>query len=206
MKESTAPFYRILMVCTGNVCRSPVMERLFVARLVELIPEHFHSFGVRSAGTWGMTGSPMTPEAAHTLQLLGGDPSDFAARALADVPLADADLILTATRQHRAVVATRAAGAAGKALTLREFARLLGPVSVADLDAVAGAGDPVGRIRAMVAAAMANRDHAPVRDPAEDDVVDPYQCPMSVYRHVAADIDVAISAIFELLAPVQAPG
>jgi protein-tyrosine phosphatase len=197
-----APFYRILMVCTGNICRSPVMERVFVARLHDRLPLHFRSFGVRSAGTWGMTGAAMSPEAAETLRLLGGDPSDFVARAIEDVPLAEADLILTATRQHRAAVATQVASAVMKEMTLREFARLLGPVTLAEIDSFAGRDDPVRRMKALVAAAISYRGHVPAPEPSQDDIVDPYQRPMDVYRQAAADIDLAMTTIFDLLAPL----
>jgi len=55
-----APF-TVLMVCTGNICRSPVAERLLRAQTEAVgLPVVVHS-----AGTQSMVGHGMTPEAAH---------------------------------------------------------------------------------------------------------------------------------------------
>ena len=52
--------FRILFVCVGNVCRSPLGERLLAARLPA------DRFEVSSAGVGALAGAAMDPEAAAT--------------------------------------------------------------------------------------------------------------------------------------------
>ena len=66
--------FRILTVCVGNVCRSPLMERLLRDRLASLEVE------VSWAGVQGMVGSPMERNAAAQLSRLGGSAEGFVAR------------------------------------------------------------------------------------------------------------------------------
>lgn len=188
------------MVCTGNICRSPVMERLLAARLHEQLgPEAAARFAISSGGTWAMTGEPISPEAAATLVALGGDPHGFAARDVDAEMLRAADLILTATREHRRIVVTSEPRAAGYALTLREFARLLGPVTRSDVAARASGNDPAERMTAVVAAALAQRGLVQIADPADDDIADPYGRDRAAYERAAREIDAAFAVVMALL-------
>jgi protein-tyrosine phosphatase len=192
--------YRILMVCTGNICRSPVMERLTVARLAgHLAPEDAKRFEISSGGTWALAGSEMSPEAAETLIDLGGDPSGFIARDLEPEMLEAADLVLTATREHRGLAVASLPRASSRTVTLREFARLLGPVTPSDIAGRAGSDDPVDRMRAISAAAFANRGLVPLGQPAADDIDDPYGRPRAAYLRAAEAIDAALAVPLALL-------
>lgn len=196
----TGSSYRILMVCTGNICRSPLMERLMLARLRErLAPADAARFDISSAGTWAMAGAEMAPEAAETLVALGGDPSGFTGRDLAPEMLDAADLVLTATRQHRALAVTERPRAAARTVTAREFARLLAPVTPSDLNVRAPGDDPVERMHAIAAAAFANRGLVPVVEAADDDIADPYGRPRASYQRAAAEIDAALTVPLTLL-------
>ncbi|MDQ3422084.1 MAG: low molecular weight phosphatase family protein, partial [Actinomycetota bacterium] len=55
----------MLVVCTGNICRSPLAERLLQRRLGDRAV-------VRSAGVQGLEASAMDPYAAAQLERLGG--------------------------------------------------------------------------------------------------------------------------------------
>jgi protein-tyrosine phosphatase len=193
--------YRILMVCTGNICRSPVMERLLAARLRDRLGDAGTTrFEVSSAGTWAMTGSPIQPTAAETLTSLGGDADDFIARDLTARMMRAADLVLTATREHRGLAVTMEPPAAGRTLTLRELARLLGPVTPADIPARVSTDDPVERMSAIVSAALAQRGLVPPGEPNADDIADPYGRDRAAYGRAAGDIDAAITTLIDLLA------
>jgi protein-tyrosine phosphatase len=188
------------MVCTGNICRSPVMERLLAARLDDRLGAAGAArFEISSAGTWGMVGESIAPEAAETLISMGGDPSDFAAREIAAEMIRDADLILTATRDHRRLVVTQEPRAAGRTLTVREFARLLAPVTPADVDGRVSTDDPVERMTAIVALALAQRGLVPLGDPVDDDIADPYRQDRSAYLRAASEIDTALAVPLALL-------
>jgi protein-tyrosine phosphatase len=193
--------YRILIVCTGNICRSPFAERLFAARLREGLGDAAAGFEVSSAGTWGLVGEPMQPEAAAALIARGGDPSGFVARELTADLVSDADLVLGATREHRAAAVTFDPRASSRTLTMRELARLLGPVERA---AIAGE-DPVERMRQVLRAAIGNRGLVPVADPRDDDIADPYGQSRAAYERAAEEIDAALRPVIHLVRPGAEP-
>jgi protein-tyrosine phosphatase len=165
--------FRILHVCTGNICRSPMAERLTTSGLRERFGADADRFVVESAGTWGHSGSPMEPHALTILSGFGVDGADFRARELVAEHVAGSDLVLTATREHRAAAVVLHPRAAARTFTLREFARLVAAVDPAQLTAV----DPVERAGELVRAAAATRGLIPPDAPKDDDLADPYQGP-----------------------------
>ena len=167
--------FRVLHVCTGNICRSPMAERLTRAGLEQRLGADAARFVVESAGTWGHGGAPMEPYALTTLLSYGVDGQDFRARELVAEHVAGADLVLGATREHRAAAVVLHPRAASRTFTLREFARLVGAVHAAQLTAL----DPVERARELVRAAAGRRGLVPPRSPQDDDLADPYQGPES---------------------------
>lgn len=119
----------ILLVCTGNSCRSPLAEVMLRDRL----DEHptLGDLRVGSAGTAAWEGSPAS-EGSYLVALERGlDLSAHRARQLGSALLAEADLVLTMSRSH--AVDVIALGGSGKVFTLVEFAReVTGPPDVAD--------------------------------------------------------------------------
>ena len=113
---------RILTVCTGNICRSPVAERLLQAGLDQVKPG---AFRVRSAGTRAMVGDPVQPLSAGIISTYGGTPEGFAARQLTPAILRDADLVLTMAARHRGEVLQLDPSLLKRTFTIREFARML---------------------------------------------------------------------------------
>jgi protein-tyrosine phosphatase len=111
--------FQVLFVCIGNVCRSPVGERLLASRLP------VERFEVGSAGVGAMVGYAMSRYAAAELKGYGGDPTGFAARALTPDLIAGADLLLTATRDLRSQVLSESPGALRRTFTVLEFAHLV---------------------------------------------------------------------------------
>jgi protein-tyrosine phosphatase len=165
--------FRVLHVCTGNICRSPMAERLTRAGLEQRLGADAGRFVVESAGTWGHSGSSMESFAAATLKSYGLDGTDFRARELVAEHVAGADLVLGATREHRAAAVVLHPRAASRTFTLREFARLVSAVEPAQLTAA----DPVERARELVRAAAGRRGLVPPDTPRDDDLADPYQGP-----------------------------
>lgn len=173
--------FGLLFVCTGNICRSPTAELIAAARLPE------QRFRVHSAGTYGLQGYPIEPRAAKLLARQGIAHDVFRARRLDEDLVEGADLVLTATRDHRAAVVTLVPHARPKTFTIREFARLV--------ERVEAAPDP----RSLVAAAAAQRGQV-WSPPEQDDVADPYGLGDPAYERAYAEIATALARPLELLA------
>ena len=126
----------LLFVCTGNICRSPVAERLATVYATrDAIPE----LRASSAGTRALIGHPVHPDAARALEALGGDASSHTARQVTAKLLMAADLVLTMSTAHRNYVLELAPRQLNRTFTLQEAARLAsqgGTRELADLPAV----------------------------------------------------------------------
>src|SRR3954447_15789767 len=112
----------------GNICRSPMAERLLARAVRDRVPEASEQL-VRSvsAGTGGWhEGEEMNPPAARQVLSRGSSADGFAARKLRGDFIDEADLIFTATAdQYDYVVALRPE-AADRTFVMGEFGRLLG--------------------------------------------------------------------------------
>lgn len=185
--NAPAPF-RVLMVCTANICRSPMAEHLLWQAWA---PDAPVGLQVASAGVRGFDGAPMDPPAAQQLRRLGGDPIEFRSRPLTDAQCEHADLILTATRRHRSQVLERMPRMLRRTFTLLEFAAAL-PLALPEQPTEVL--DPVSR----VAMAARIRSSVPVIGEAQD-IGDPYGGPPELHEHTAALIQEATRSIADSL-------
>ncbi|MDQ0767854.1 protein-tyrosine phosphatase [Pseudarthrobacter defluvii] len=209
--DTSAPV-RILTVCTGNICRSPVAERLLQAGLDQVVPGGFH---VSSAGTRALVGEPMQPISADIVRTFGGDPDGFAARQLTPRILRGVDLVLTMTSGHRGEVLQLDASLLKRTFTIRELARML---DVLDRRAADAPGQPAavapsagggtnapdddsrlaanaGLWRGLPARAAGVRHLSLPADPTDNDIVDPYRRAPEVYREMEDQLAPAIVSI-----------
>lgn len=101
--------YRILMVCTGNICRSVSAERMLAARLAERGLEG--RVRVDSAGISDEeAGSPVYPDTARALAARGYPAGGHVARQVAADWLPERELILAMTERHARALARLAGG------------------------------------------------------------------------------------------------
>jgi protein-tyrosine phosphatase len=201
-----APF-TVLHVCMGNICRSPMAERLLVLagqqRLAKLDPDaDLGDLLVSvSAGTGGWhEGEEMNPPAARQIRLRGGSVDGFAARKLTSAHLTGAELILTATADQSDYVHALVPGATARTFVLGHLARLLREI---DADALPPAGtDPKAfdaRAGALVEAADRRRaDGEPL---PTDDLDDPWGRGDQTFQRIADDIDESLYALVDVLLP-----
>jgi protein-tyrosine phosphatase len=167
----------ILIVCTGNVCRSPIAEAALRAALTERFGNRAPA--VSSAGTAGWEGSGAVSGSVEAAAERGHDIGDHVARMLTPAMVGDADLVLCMAAEHRD--ATRSI-ASERAFTLKELVRLLEglpPAAGADPEALAG----------RVAEAAAARRSGATTNPWDEDIVDPLGLSMEAIRAVAWEID-----------------
>ncbi|WP_114853278.1 hypothetical protein [Brachybacterium sp. YJGR34] len=88
----TRPVSSVLLVCTGNVCRSPFAELLLRTRVPGIT--------VASAGIDALGGDPMEHRMAEEARRRGADPAGFRARQVRGEDLA-ADLVLVMSERQR---------------------------------------------------------------------------------------------------------
>ena len=86
---------RVLFVCTGNTCRSPMAAELF--RAAAMARGVLERFDVSSCGLAAERGTPAAFEAIATVRELGGDLSEFASTRCSRQSLADADVVFCMT-------------------------------------------------------------------------------------------------------------
>jgi protein-tyrosine phosphatase len=183
----------VLVVCTGNICRSPLAAQLLNVRLNPLADAPL--FRISSSGTAALEGAQMTPEAESWSRRLGGNPTGHRARRFQPEQADAADLVLAVTRGHRARVVAEVPDAVARSFTLVEFARLLSALRTSGYPVGAGLESAEAFVE-LVDAARRGRGSAPPPYPADlDDIVDPYRRSGAVYERAALGIDAAVRGL-----------
>jgi protein-tyrosine phosphatase len=185
--------FRILFVCTGNICRSPLAERLARSALAAC-----PRLWVGSAGTHAVPGREMPAAARRALARLGGDPAGFVSRPLTADLVASADLVLTATREQRGESVAKHPPSSDRTFTIVEFGALTQAVAA---PAILHLPDPVCRAHALLAEVRRLRGLVPVERP---DIADPYGGSWWAHRAAGRRIAESLSAPLRLLTPSPA--
>lgn len=194
----TGQNFRILFVCTGNICRSPFAQFLTDSLIkARLRPTDADRFVVGSAGVEALPGARIDVLAHAELARRGlaGSAAQFRARRLQPETAANADLVLTADREHRSAVVHLAPSALRRTFCIREFAR-----HIQDIPAAGLPPRPVDRAARLVALAAQRRGAVCYATEHDDTIPDPRGRSAAVHRSMAETIAGAITPFVGRLA------
>jgi len=182
IRPSAPEVVRIVAVCTGNVCRSPLAEQLLRARLgTETGVE------IASAGLAAPAGASMDPTSSEWSRRLGGDPRAAVAKQLGPELIDGATVLLTMTAAQRDDLVRTFPAALLRTFTLVEFARLITANAPEG-----GVTSPRGWVDLVQQCSRLR--HQAVLSP-QDDVLDPIGGDDRTHERVAREIDGAVEAI-----------
>lgn len=91
----------ILIICTANICRSPVAAALLADRLTQ---RGLNDWQVLSAGTWSMGSREASRYSIEVMKRAGIDITDHRSRMVEEAQIEDADLVLTMEDGHSEVL------------------------------------------------------------------------------------------------------
>jgi protein-tyrosine phosphatase len=175
----------IMVLCTANICRSPMAAALLARRLSGLST----AVPVRSAGMIGC-GDPPYPEVISVMAWYGIEIASHRSRIACAADLASASLVLAMARDSLRFAAITEPEAWPRTFTLKEIVRRgkqIGPRRP---------GEPFGD---WLSRAHAGRERTSLLgDSAEDDVADPAGGSLRAYAETASLLDRLVSRLVEL--------
>jgi protein-tyrosine phosphatase len=185
------PGIDILVVCTGNLCRSPMAEALLRRRLTQRgIDARVGSAG-RSA-----EGRPASASAVEVMAAEGLDLRGHRSRRTTPQLVAAADLVVAMAREHVRDVVLLAPDALPRTFTLKELVRRGGGLGArAD-------GESLASWLARADAGRGPFDH--VGSSSGDDVADPIGRRAAVYERTATELGALVDSLVSLAFPVPA--
>jgi protein-tyrosine phosphatase len=185
--------FTILHVCIGNICRSPMAERLLLAAARDVVGDKADELLlVGSTGTGGWhVGGGMDRSAARQVLARGGSVDGFRARQVAREHIEAADLILTATADQQEYVLALCPEAVDRTYVLGEFGRLLRSVDTGRLPPAGPHPDVVYNRGVALVAAVSEARGGEIALP-DDDLDDPYGRGDGYFSRVADQIEQAV--------------
>lgn len=108
---------KIMFVCTGNICRSAMADKLLAKR----VKEEKLDIQVFSCGTCAENGDYPTLEAIETMQEYGVDIREHRATNIRNSKIEEMDLVLCATTTHKSTVLNMYPKLDGKVYTMKEY-------------------------------------------------------------------------------------
>jgi protein-tyrosine-phosphatase len=204
---------RVLFVCTGNTCRSPMAEAILREKAVK----GGFRLEVRSAGISAMNGASPSDAALQVMKEKGIDHSSHRSRALCEEWVDWADLILTMTPAHKQMLIRYYPEAVDKSHTLKEYT--LGDAQKEKVKTLQRLEAELETRRALLEKARKEGDHLREKDLQVElkerevssaslrkevnemlsrmDVADPFGGDVEEYRRCAAEIEVQVEKLLD---------
>jgi protein-tyrosine-phosphatase len=133
--------FKILFVCTGNTCRSPMAEGLLKHILDK---KGVDNVEVKSAGIFGLHFYPASTFAVEAVKSRGGDLSQHRSRALNRDMIEKSDLILVMSPEHREHISRQYPHALNKTYLLKSFPAGRSASNGDEKQGVLSIEDPIG--------------------------------------------------------------
>ncbi|GLX70107.1 low molecular weight protein arginine phosphatase [Paenibacillus glycanilyticus] len=187
---------RILFVCTGNTCRSPMAE----AMLRAMAKQQGIPLEVRSAGVSTIDGLPIS---THALSTLRGKSVNHqgSSRALSGEAVAWADLILTMTASHKRGLLNYFPEAVDKAFTLKEYVNQDTAVQ-ADIEELERLYSEM-HMKQALGQRLSSEERTRLleleRRIPSFDIADPFGGTLGMYESCAAEIEESLKALVGIL-------
>lgn len=192
----------VLVVCTANICRSPLGEVVLRTHAQHLLGPGVGAVRIHSAGVNARSGDPAADGSVRCAEAWDVDLGDHRSTPIDAAMVQRTDLVLTMSTRQRGVVLDEVPDAGGRVFTWLEMVRLLAD---ADVPAATTVGE---RVRAATATAHQRRPR--VATPRRGDTVkDPYGKAFEHYVRTADLLaeggDVLGPALFTVDAPPPPP-
>lgn len=193
---------RLLFVCTGNICRSPMAEGLARAEVDREYPGKARLVEVCSAGVAALAGHPPAPEAVEAMRLRGIDISGHRAQDL-DRPLASSSTLTLVMESGHENAVKSLSPPVRPVFTLRSLGEVAGGIKATGSPGGSPGGDEEAlarRLDILVRAARAEAARDPRKfGPGSMEIADPLGMPLDEYVGTAEAMYACIREVLRVL-------
>ncbi|HBH3010035.1 TPA: low molecular weight protein arginine phosphatase [Clostridioides difficile] len=111
----------ILIVCTGNTCRSPMAEAI-LRKAIKESGRRIEEYSISSAGISTANGMSASENSIEALKEIGIDLSNHKSKVITKKLIDESDIILTMTKSHKEILVQAVPKCKEKVYTFKGFA------------------------------------------------------------------------------------